>query len=323
MSTSIIDINSEELYQIIKGKIKEKFEANQKLKKTSPHEYVYTQEEIFCSKKFLSFDNNNLNEWLSAPFGVDFNRKKILSPKIKDIWTNCEQSHKRSGIEIQDKVFCSKENINYKIVNNNLKTSFILKGESDFWIFLHTKGKLEDETAVILVTKYKELSSIVFMSLGIIIKNDDLNEDEDKKYFFRIFQTLQLVETYDKNYIKNTKYESADSCLVKINVIDEGNETIKISAWINEGNAENKLVGNFCTPVILNNTGSSNNTNNINDRFSSTFDIISDSYKIMFAGSGQSCELLRFSCEIDFKENNDYFTGCKQGFDGCNCCIII
>ena len=315
MSTNLIDINSEELYQIIKNKIKDKFETNQKIKKTSPHEYIYTQEEIFCSKKFISFDNNNLNEWQSAPFGVDFNRKKILSPKIKDIWSSYELNQRRSGIEIQDRIFCSKESINYKIVNNNLKSSFILKGESDFWIFLHTKGKLEDETVVILFSKC-QFSSIVFMSLGIFIKNEDSVEDEDKKYFFRIFQTLQLVETYDKDYIKNTKYESADSCLIKINVIDEGNETIKISAWINEGNAENKLVGNFCKPVVFNN-------GNKNDSINSAFDIISDNYKIMFAGSGHSCELIRFYCEIDYKEINEYFTGCKQGFDSCNCCSII
>ena len=60
MSTNLIDINSEELYQIIKDKINDKIETNKKLKKSSPHEYIYTQEEIYCSKKFITFDNNNI-----------------------------------------------------------------------------------------------------------------------------------------------------------------------------------------------------------------------------------------------------------------------
>lgn len=312
MSTNLIDINSEELYQIIKDKINDKIETNKKLKKSSPHEYIYTQEEIYCSKKFLLFDNNNLNEWLSAPFETEFNRKKILSPKIKDSWSPCETNQQRSGIEIKETIFCSKESINYKIVNNNLKANFILKGESDFWIFLHTKGKFEDETVVILFSKSR-FNPEVTMSVGVFIKNEDSSSD-DKKYFFRIFQTLQLVETYYSDYVKNTKYVLVDSCLIKVNVIDEGNETIKISAWINEGNAENKLVSNFCNPVILNNN---------NDMMNSAFDAISENYKILFAGSGESCEILKLSCEIDYKENNEYFTGCKQGFDSCNCCNII
>ena len=243
-------------------------------------------------------------------------KKKILSPKIKDSWCPCQIDQKRYGMEIKDKIFCSKENINYKIVNNTIKSTFILKGESDFWVFLHSKGKLEDETVVILFSKY-QFSQIVFMSLGLIVKNDDINMGEDKKYFFRVFQTLQLVETYERNskdYVMNTKYESADSCLIKINVIDDGSEKIKISAWMNEGNAENKLIGNFCSPVILNNKE--------DDIRNSAFDIITENYRVMFSGSGDSCEINRFSCETEFKEDYGYFAGCKQGFDSCNCCTI-
>ena len=316
MAKSIIDLNSEELYKLIKSRIKNKLDEMTNQKKLSSQEYIYTQEEIYCSKKFISFDHNNLNDWVTASFGTDVNRKKILSPKIKDSWCPCQIDQKRYGMEIKDKIFCSKENINYKIVNNTIKSTFILKGESDFWVFLHSKGKLEDETVVILFSKY-QFSQIVFMSLGLIVKNDDINMGEDKKYFFRVFQTLQLVETYERNskdYVMNTKYESADSCLIKINVIDDGSEKIKISAWMNEGNAENKLIGNFCSPVILNNKE--------DDRRNSALDIITENYRVMFSGSGDSCEINRFSCETEFKEDYGYFAGCKQGFDSCNCCTI-
>ena len=317
MSKKLIDVNSEELYKIIKSKIKNQLIEGKKHKKSSLNEYIYTQEEIYCSKKFISFDNNNLNEWVTASFGTDVNRKKILSPKIKDSWIPCELNQKRNSIDITDKIFCSKDNINYKIVNNNIKSTFILKGESDFWVFLHSKGKLEEETAAILFSK-NQFTETVFMSLGLFVKNDDLIPENDKKYFFRVFQTLQLVETYERNnkdYVLNTKYEKADSCLIKINIVDDGTEKIKVSAWMNEGNAENKLVGNFCTPVFMNSKE--------DEMKNSAFDIITENYRVMFAGSGDSCEINRFSCETEFKEDYDYFAGCKQGFDSCNCCIIF
>ena len=317
MTKNLIDLNSEELYKIIKEGVKIKLDEAKIQKKNFLQEYIYTQEEIYCSKKFISFDHNNLNDWLTAPFGTDVNRKKILSPKIKDIWSTCEMDQKRYGTEIKDKIFCSKDDINYKIVNNSIKSTFILKGESDFWVFLHSKGKLEDETVIILFSKY-QFSQIVFMSIGLFVKNDDKEVGDDKKYFFRIFQTLQLVENYEKNsndYIMSTKYESADSCLIKINIIDDGTEKIKVLAWMNEGNAENKLIGNFCSPVFINNKDEVEKN--------SVFDIINENYRVMFAGSGDSCEITRFSCETDFKEDYDYFAGCKQGFDSCNCCKII
>ena len=317
MSKKLIDVNSEELYKIIKSKIKNQLIEGKKHKKSSLNEYIYTQEEIYCSKKFISFDNNNLNEWLTASFGTDVNRKKILSPKIKDSWIPCELNQKRNSIDITDKIFCSKDNINYKIVNNNIKSTFILKGESDFWDFLHSKGKLEEETAAILFSK-NQFTETVFMSLGLFVKNDDLIPENDKKYFFRIFQTMQLVETYDRNskdFIMNTKYEKYDSSLIKINIVDDGTEKIKVSAWMNEGNAENVLQGNFFIPVCMN-----NDDKNLRN---SAFDVYTENYKIMFAGSGNSCEVIRFSCETDFKEDFDYFAGCNKGFNSCNCCNII
>ena len=42
----------------------------------------------------------------------------------------------------------------------------------------------------------------------------------------------------------------------------------------------------------------------------SAFDIITENYRVMFAGSGDSCEINRFSCETEFKEDYDYFGCC-------------
>ena len=58
MDKSIIDLNSEELYKLIKSRIKNQLEEINNQKKSSHQEYIYTQEEIYCSKKFISFDHN-------------------------------------------------------------------------------------------------------------------------------------------------------------------------------------------------------------------------------------------------------------------------
>ena len=44
MSKSLIDLNSEEIYKIIKTKINNQIKEEEKQKKLSPLEYIYTQE---------------------------------------------------------------------------------------------------------------------------------------------------------------------------------------------------------------------------------------------------------------------------------------
>ena len=296
------------------------------IKKTITQDYTYTQEEIFCSKKCIFFDNNNLSKWVSAPFESKLNERNILSPEIKGRWGVGPITQKRQGIDISNLIFRSNEDINYKIVNNTLKSTVVLKGESEYWIFLHSKEEFTSETIVILFSK-SEFSETVFMSLGLFIKinsdenidNNDDNEqinDNNDDYCFRIFHTVQLIRSYNNNDINNYKFENSDSCVIKILVIDEGKENIKVSAWINEGDAENQLTGNFCKQVAL----KYNNDKGL--QTNPAFEL-NNNYKVMIAGSGQQCKVTQFSCETNFKENFDFVNGCKQGFDNCNCCIII
>ena len=302
------ELDSEELYKIIQEKIK----------KTISQDYTYTQEEIYCAKKIITFDNNSTNKWISSSFESYLNEINMLSPEIKGKWGAWEKTQKRPGIDISNLIFLSNEDINYKIVNNILKSTVILKGDSEYWIFLHSKGKFNEETVAILFSK-AEWSESVFMSIGIFINSeneDNNNEDSENKYFFRIFQTTQLVRSYNINDNDNKNESNDSSSMIKIVIVDEGNEKIKVSAWINGGEAENKLIGNFCRPVNLNNDDK-------DIRTSSTFELLNKNYKVMIAGSGQSCKVTQFSCETNFKENVDYFNGCKDGFNNCNCCYII
>lgn len=329
MNSNIKELDSEDLYQYIKKQIKKDNNYSTLIKKTMSQDYIYTQEEIYCSKKCISFDNNNLNKWISAKFESRLNDKNFLSPEIKGKWGTGVMTQKKQGIDITNLIFRSNEDINYKIVNNTLKSTVTLKGESEYWIFLHSKEGFSDETIVIFLSKIE--FSGVFMSLGIFIKNNDnenidnnidnnnenREDNDNNNYCFRIFHTLQLIKSYNSNDTNNYKYENSDSCVIKLLVVDEGKENIKVSAWINEGDAENTLTGNFCKQVALKN----NCDKEIHT--SSSFELNSNNYKVMIAGSGHHCKVTHFSCETNFKENFDFFNGCKNGFNSCNCCIII
>jgi hypothetical protein len=119
-NVNIKDLDSEELYQLIKSKIKQQNE-NSHIKKTTTQDYTYTQDEIYCAKKCINFDNNSLNNWLSSPFDTYSNEKNILSPLIKGKWGSGMTVQKRTGTEICNLIFRSNDDINYKIVNNILK----------------------------------------------------------------------------------------------------------------------------------------------------------------------------------------------------------
>ena len=281
-------------------------------KNSKSQDYIYTQEEIYCAKKFISFDINNLNKWVSTSFESNLDEKKcILTPEIKGSWGTGTKAQKKFGVEITNSIFLSNEDINYKLVNNTLKSTVILKGESEYWIFLHSKGKFDKDTIVILFSK-NEFSEAVFMSLGLFIqKNINMeNNEENDKYCFRILQTLQLIRSYNKDESNNNKYDSNDSCMIRMIVTDEGREEIKVLAWINEGDAENTIVGRFCNQVA------SKNENENEIRATSSFEINNSNHKIMIAGSGHYCKITQFSCETNFKEE------CRPGFNNCNCCLI-
>ena len=315
------DLDSEELYQIIRNQIKYEKENCKKFKKLLSQDYTYTQEDIYCAKKFISFEYNKLSEWVSSTFESNLNEKNILSPQITGKWGTAVKSQRRTSIDISNLIYLSNEDINYKIVNNTLKSTFILKGESEFWIFLHSKGNFNDETIVILFSKI-EFSETVFMSLGLFVKSNNNNNiyddnENNNEYTFRVLKTIQLVRSYNINENKyNNKYESSDSCMIKIVVIDEGNENIKVSAWINDGDAENKLFGNFYKQVLV------KNYDNIGVKASSTFEFDNKCYKVMIAGSGQQCKLKQFSCYSYYKTKYAPAELLNEG-KACNCCNII
>lgn len=76
--------------------------------------------------------------------------------------------------------------------------NFSLKGESALWLILRTEDKLDENSAVIKISK-EDKSQKMFISFGTFVSFED---KEDLK--FKIFTTQQLIDT-SSNLINNFK----------------------------------------------------------------------------------------------------------------------
>ena len=76
--------------------------------------------------------------------------------------------------------------------------NFSLKGESALWLILRTEDKLDENSAVIKISK-EDKSQKMFISFGTFVSFED-KED----LTFKIFTTQQLIDT-SSNLINNFK----------------------------------------------------------------------------------------------------------------------
>ena len=308
----ISQLDSEELYCKLRKNVQKEKENLITNKNVLAQMYSFTKEEIYKAKKYICFDNDNQSSWVCANFDSDIDEKSNLTPIIKNEFSQKTITKQRNGIELRNLIFRTVDVINYKITNNKIKSSFILKGESDFWLFLHVKNDKFDENTIVILFSKEEFCENVHMSMGTFIKNDNKN----KKYILKFFQTLQLVKSYKNEVNYDHKYENTDCCLIKIVINDDGSENLKISAWMNEGSAENILIGKFCKQISMYNK-------DMLLRMSSSSSEINNNYKVMIAGNGVQCKVTQFSCETFYKDTFDDIEGLKSNYNGCNCCKIF
>ena len=86
------------------------------------------------------------------------------------------------------------------------------------------------------------------------------------------------------------KYEKDDSCLIKINIIDEGYNEIKIISNLNNGEEVNILIGKMYKSIA----------NLYNFDFSIKGNE-KENYRVMIAGNGMFCQVNNFYCEKKVK----------------------
>jgi hypothetical protein len=316
LDLSIDNIGIETIYYLLKQKnkdCKKKNEIQLEQNALIQNNFCLSKEEINKELKYIPF--NEKSNWNYSTFSTNINNHNLEYPEIlSNSWTpTCLNID--NGIEISNKIFECEETINYDIVNTTIKANIVLKGDGMFWIFLRVNHEFDDKTIAIVFSK-KEYSQRVSMSLGSFVKLDYIKKSNEIGNNFFIFQKQQLIKDYNINNNKKEKdnYEAQDSCLIKMTIIDEGFDKIKINAKLNDGEIDNQLIGQFYNQVVNIQNLELNNTinNTINNE---------NNYRVMIAGNGSYCKINNFYCETKLKryiDNNKIEMG-----EGCDCCKII
>ena len=309
---NINNVGTETIYQLIKQKLEKNRKDNEILIDQNfmiQNSFGLCKEEIRNAIKYIPF--NEKANWNYSTFSTSLNENNIEYPEIlSNSWT-ATNININNGIDITNKIFECEESINYKIVNNFIKANVLLSGDGMFWIFLHSNHQFDENTIVILFEKI-DYTQRVTMSLGSFINLNYINSpSEYKRNKFCIFQRQQLIKNYKKkNKNERDKYEMKDSCLIKITIIDEGFEKIKIKASLNEGEEDNELIGKIFNPVA--------NFDNL-EQISLSSNDDDKNYRVMIAGNGACCKVNSFYCETKLK--NIIENKLEMG-EGCQCCII-
>ena len=308
------NLGIEYIYNQIRQKLKKEQKDNELLIDQlllNQNNLGFSKEDLKNAVKYIPF--NEKTNWNYSTFSTNLNKYSLEYPEIlSNSWT-ATNINSDNGIDITNKIFECEESINYKIVDNLIKANVLLEGDGSFWVFLHLNHEFDDNTVVILFSK-KEYSQRVTMSLCSFINIDYIKTSKEKGNNFFIFQKQQLIKSFQKpkNKKEIDKYELKDSCLIKIIIIDEGYEKIKIIAKLNDGEEDNEMIGNLYNPVANIDHLDQNSTNNNNEE--------QNNYRVMIAGNGTCCKINNFHCETKLKK---YFENSVENGEICQCCEIL
>ena len=352
------NIGSENIYIDLKSKSKEL--KKRILAAKSIYEKIESRknkENLKNIKKTNIFLKENTN-WLYKSFTTYINNNNFIEyPLILDgEWAKNEMTQK-SSIEIRNLIFKLKNEIYYEYFNNIIKADIFLKGESKFWIFLHCEEKINDKTAVIIISK-QELSKRCYVSLGSFInKKIDNNKNEKSSLYESMTDTSKLmnlscngiynidnnIDLNNNNDININNEENIDYEFVVLKtqeLVEEISLKDKNERKKREGLNNNSFL-NLCrlnikifddgqkiiAKIKLNDGNYENEINgdyflpsfNIENLKNFNDNINSNGFKIMIAGSGEGCRVVFFANELFYKNKKNFNN--KNRID-CECCII-
>lgn len=184
-------------------------------------------------------------------------------------------------------------------MNSLIKANVLLKGESVFFLILRSKNVFSEDSVVISLTK-EEFSQKVYLSLGVFVKPE---YSRDNELLYKVFSKQQLIISQNKDKesdISIAAFVETDSSSINLKLIDTGNESITVSAYMNNNKFENTLTGSFFLPTI-------------------------DKKRVMIAGSGTQCKIKDFSTDCFYKENylQNETNLISPNLRGCDCCNIF
>ena len=232
-------ILTEDIYTERNFKIKQLKEEN----KRKNRNVIELDISLNCNKNISLFNNNYLF-WDYNSFYVE--NKEIIGteneefPKIvNNNWSKIDDSDgiKNTNIELKNIIYRSQDFIDYYICNCEIESLFTLKGESSFWLFLRCSENIYEENSSIIEISKKSYSQNIYISLGIMYNGK-----------YKVLTKQQLIN-YNKTY-KNKKYIDNDLFLVKLIILEPGNDNLSIKIFLNESNIENNINCNFFLPTV-------------------------------------------------------------------------
>lgn len=244
---------------------------------------------------FLSDDKNSpKSDWKYSTFSTDIeNNQEVPHFPSNPKWSDTYQAtFEKLQIEIRNLIFASEDLIDYGLVNTELNSNCILKGESTLWIILHGDSKkLKAEDSAIIQISKKENSQRVYFLLGVY-----LNESEYKTF------TKQQLVNFNSNSKGNEEYVQEDKSKINIYILDSGDDKINFKIFVNNSMIENNISANFFLPVY-------------------------GRKKVFIAGSGEGCSVKSFqvTCigkpkylkEFDIPMESSKGPTCKGSCDTC------
>ena len=251
--------------------------------------YQPSLDDVVEAKKSFSFSDLQ-QHFVYSPF-TTMNQLGEEIPLIQNTnWSKTDLANvSASGIEIRNLIFKSVHQINYKIATAVIDANIILKGESTFWLALHTNNNFDIESAFISISK-KDNSNSVFLSQGTFV------QDLHKKLIYKVFCKQQLL---DYSLTKNPVYAGNDTVSIRLNIIDQGSEPLQGKIFVNDSEKENKINGNFFIPTVKN-------------------------FSLLIAGSGEQCKVKRFDVGTKYKGDYENYNSVRNNpIKGCDCCIVF
>lgn len=196
------DFGTENFYMDLKNKSKDL------IKRILATKSIYEKKGSSKNKEYLKkvkvkniFPKEYYN-WYNKSFKTYINNNFFECPIISDEeWAKNEINHK-SSIELRNLIFKLNNEIYYEYFDNIINAEILLKGESKFWIFLHCEEKINDKTAVIIVSK-QEFSKRCYVSLGSFINKKNYNNKNEKNSLFESMTDTSRLMNISSNGIYN------------------------------------------------------------------------------------------------------------------------
>lgn len=255
----------------------------------------YTQHDFDSAKQTIVFSDYQNAKWMYAMFTTAYND---INEEEEPVYDNSKWNRSEnivSGHECRGIIFKGDCLVNYGIAFMKMKCNIRLARESEFWLFLRGKGERGGCTAVIRISNDDKEEDYIGTLPRITVALGSYFNVKGRERSQLVFLRKEQVVPHAPKSIRsgNVKIGIKEAEALKVEVVDDGKECIRVKVEVNECGYVNEVKGDFFVP-----TNCEGN--------------------VLFAGSGHKCAIDYLAYETDLHRNLDKDAGDedKKG-EGC------